>query len=223
MPTLAPQSVDLVFADLPYGTTRCKWDTLINPKELWKAIDILKKGYVLLMTGGYPYYQIENIQNYKYKLYWNKKFGANFTQVKRQPFFTIEEIECYYSGTYNPQMILRDKPIVSGKRASARTFTGTDTVQIYNADKKIYTEKYPNSIIDIPRPLGTLKAHPTQKPVELMEYLIKTYTNEGDTVLDFTMGSGSTGVAALNTNRSFIGIELDAQYFSIAQERISNV
>lgn len=226
MPKMKAGIIDLILADLPYGTTRCKWDVLIDPKSLWSAIEPIRLGHVLIMAGGWPFYQLANIHNYRYKLYWDKKFGANFTQVKRQPLFSIEEIEVYYKGTYNPQMINRDKPIKSGKRATARTNSGTDSVITYNAPTKIYTEKYPDSIIHIPRELGRMKLHPTQKPVALMEYLIKTYTNEGDLVLDNTMGSGTTAVACINTNRRFVGIEKDTDdkgnslgYFDICIKR----
>lgn len=224
LPQLKAGLINMIFADLPYGTTQCKWDTIIDPASLWALLHRCScdKASFHLMTGHYPFYQQANINNYRYSNYWNKAFGANFTQAKRQPMFVIEAIECYYRQlpTYNPIMVARDKPIKSGKRAYARTHTGTDQVVTYDADQKVYNEKYPSNLIYIPRALGHAKLHPTQKPVELLEYLIRTYTNEDDYILDPTMGSGTTAVACINTNRRFIGIELDENYFQIAIQRV---
>jgi site-specific DNA-methyltransferase (adenine-specific) len=135
---------------------------------------------------------------------------------------TYEDVVVFGSGkvVYYPQMTKRDKPIKSGKRANSRHTSGTDEVTVFQAEPKTYDAKYPTAIIDIPRKVGEKVAHPTQKPVALFEYLIRTYTNEGETVLDNCMGSGTTGVACVRTNRNFIGIELDPGYFAIAEKRI---
>lgn len=219
LPTLKLDRPALVFADLPYGSTNIQWDTVIHPISFWTAIKSIPYTRILIMTGGKPHYLSTNIEEFKYKLYWNKKFGANFTQVKRQPFFIIEEIEVYGVGVYNPQMRLRKVPIVSGKRANARVNSNTDVVTTFIAPKKTYTHKYPENLITIPRPIGRLKNHPTEKPLELLEYLIRTYSNPGDLIIDPTMGSGTTGVAAINTSRRFIGIEKEEKYFLAAVDR----
>ena len=156
---------------------------------------------------------------------WDKKFGANFVQAKRQPIKTHEDVLVFTNGgmqpNYYPQMIKRDKPIKKGgnKQSDAIPIARTKNAKLFGEQGKEYNEKHPTSIVqfDVRKGRGL---HPTQKPVELMEYLIKTYTNEGETVLDNTMGSGTTGVACVNTNRNFIGMELDEGYFNIATNRI---
>lgn len=219
-------SIDMILADLPYGTTACKWDVIIPFEPLWEQYERIIKpnGAIILMCGEPFTSQLinSNLPMFKYKWIWDKKFAGNFVTANKRPLNTFEEIAVFYNSqpTYNPQKTKRDKPITSGKRCHPRNRTGTDENITYEAEKKTYDDKHPTTIISIPRQIGKGTSHPTQKPVALLEYLIKTYTNEGETVLDNTMGSGSTGVACLNTNRNFIGMELDDKYFEIAEKRI---
>ena len=225
MKSIPPGSIDAIITDPPYGTTACKWDSVIDFKLMWEQLNrIIKPNGAIVLFGSEPfssYLRMSNIKNYRYDWYWNKKFGGNFVQAKKMPLKNIESVSIFSNGgkmpDYNPQMILRDKPIRQGGIKSS------DAIPIKNNKvthaKKTYTHKYPITQMDYPNDLGRT-VHPTQKPIALMEYLIKTYTNEKETVLDFTMGSGSTGVAAQNTNRRFIGIEMDETYFKIAEKRI---
>lgn len=221
MPKIKSQSVDLILADLPYGTTQNKWDSIIPLDKLWKEYNrIIKPNGAIVLFGSQPFTTkliASNLKNYKYQWYWKKNKPSNHLNAKRQPLRNIEDICVFYKRqpTYNPQMVKRDVAITG-------TDSGTQTT--YGATKggytKTYTHKYPVNLLEYSR---DTQLHPTQKPVALLEYLIKTYTNEGEVVLDNTMGSGSTGVAALNVGRKFIGIELDDEYFNIAKERIENL
>jgi site-specific DNA-methyltransferase (adenine-specific) len=215
-------SVDMVLADPPYGTTACKWDTVIPLEAMWKQLKrVIKPNGAIVMTASQPFTTTlisSNMKMFKYCLVWDKKFGIP-AHARYRPMKTFEDLIIFCNGktNYNPQMIKRDKPIKSGgnKCNSKSAPMGRDL-----EFKKTYTKKFPVSILEFKRDLGRT-VHPTQKPVALMEYLIRTYTNEGDTVLDFTMGSGTTGVACVNTGRKFIGIELDQGYFDIATQRIN--
>lgn len=213
-------SVDMVLTDPPYGTTACKRDSVIPFDEMWEQLKrIIKPNGVIVMTASQPFTTTlisSNIKMFKYCWMWDKSQVTNFLNSKKQPLRRIEDVVVFYKKqcTYNPQM-------KSGKPYKIRR---THEIQIYGLQKESYTEnngeRYPDGVIDIPQ-IRTKKGHPTQKPVALMEYLIKTYTNEGETVLDFAMGSGTTGVACKNLNRNFIGIELDQKYFKIAEKRIN--
>ena len=221
LPTLADKSVDLILTDPPYGTTQCKWDSIIPFEPMWNELKrVVKDNGCIALFGSEPfssYLRTSNIEWFKYDWYWNKKQGTGFLNSKKYPLKNIETISvfCKKPHKYNPQMRV-------GKPYTIKKGGGTS---IYNKDSKlnIVTEnngvRYPLTLIEFNRDKN--KVHPTQKPVALLEYLIKTYTNENDTVLDFTMGSGSTGVAAKNLNREFIGIELDKTYFDMAQTRIN--
>ena len=226
MQNIPDKSIDMICADLPYGTTACKWDVVIPFEPLWAQYKRIIKdnGAIVLMCGEPFTSQLinSNLHMFKYKWIWDKKFAGNFVTANKRPLNTFEEIVVFYNNqpTYNPQKTKRDKPIISGKRCHPRNRTGTEENVTYKAEKKTYDDKHPTTIISIPRQIGKGTSHPTEKPIELMEYLIKTYTNEGETVLDNTCGSGSTGVAAVNTNRNFIGIEMDDKYFEIAKNRI---
>lgn len=222
-------SIDMILADLPYGTTACKWDTIIPFEPLWKQYErVIKDNGAIVLTASQPFTSalvMSNAERFCYSWVWNKMFGANFVQAKRQPLKTHEDI-VVFSKTgkmpfYNPQMTLRDKPIIKGgnKQSKAIPIAVTEASKKFGESKKVYTHKYPTSQITYNVREGR-GLHPTQKPVALFEYLIKTYTNEGDTVLDNVMGSGTTGVACKNLNRNFIGIELDSEYFKIAEQRI---
>ena len=222
MKTIPDGSVDMVLTDPPYGTTACKWDTIIPLEPMWEQLKrVTKKNGAIVMTASQPFTSVlvtSNLKMFKYCWVWSKAKAANFASVKHQPLKVHEDV-CVFGGTgfYTPQMtkgVMRQK----GGYKVDREFAVMD-----GAPKKFCDEYYPKSILDISVANNKdSRLHPTQKPVALMEYLIKTYTNEGETVLDFTMGSGTTGVAAKNLGRSFIGIELDPTYFQIAKERIEN-
>lgn len=210
--------VDAIITDPPYGTTACKWDSVIPFEEMWKRLKALRKDNTpIVLFGSEPFsssLRISNIKEYKYDWIWEKEQGANFMLVKYQPYKVHEIISVFYKHRYNPQMT-KGKPYVSGKG-----FSGDITGNVIKIQNKNIGIRYPKSIQKFNTDKKT-SIHPTQKPLALMEYLIKTYTNEGDTVLDFTMGSGTTGVACKNLNRNFIGIESDLNYYMIARERIN--
>lgn len=230
MPTLG--AVDMVLTDPPYGTTACKWDSIIPLDQMWDCLTgVTKDNAAIVMTASQPFTTTlisSNMEQFKYCWVWDKKFAGNFLQAKYVPLKIHEDIAVFSQGgmttgsknpvPYNPQKTMREVPIKQGANnyeEGAIPYRG----KRYTA-KKTYTDKLPETIIKFSSRSEGKKVHPTQKPVALMEYLIKTYTNEGDTVLDFTMGSGTTGVACANTNRKFIGIELDEGYFEIAKDRI---
>lgn len=220
--------VDMVLTDLPYGITNCKWDSVIPFEPMWGCLNQLTDDRTpCLFFGNEPFssnLRMSNIKNYRYDWIWNKTKGTNFLNANRMPLPCHENISVFYRKLpfYNPQ-----KRYVGIK--SKGSVTGGLSHKTYGK-VKVHTEwrddgyRFPLSIIECDKSKSEARngsnVHPTQKPVQLLEYLIKTYTNEGDLVLDFTMGSGSTGVACRNTNRDFIGIELDEEYFKIAEERI---
>ncbi len=220
-------SVDMILTDPPYGTTACKWDSIIPLEPMWEQLKrIIKPNGAIAMTASQPFTSVlvgSNLKMFKYDWCWRKPKGTGHLNAKRQPMRDKEDILVFYTKqcTYNPQMTsgtpYKDK---AGKDHSSNT-SMTDSYGAYtNKREDNHGLRYPKQVQDF----GVVErgtVHPTQKPVELMEYLIKTYTNESETVLDFTMGSGSTGVACKNLNRSFIGIELGEEYFKIAQDRIS--
>ena len=222
MKTIPDGGVDMVLTDPPYGTTACKWDTIIPLEPMWEQLKrVTKKNGAIVMTASQPFTSVlvtSNLKMFKYCWVWNKKKGGSPLLSKIQPLRVTEDVVVFGMGkvTYNPIMIPRDKPKSRGKNTGKVSET---TSNAFTQDK-VYTEYYPKNIIDCSNANQRGRLHPTQKPIALMEYLIKTYTNGGDTVLDFTMGSGTTGVAAKNLKRSFIGIELDPTYFQIAKERI---
>ena len=213
-------SVDCILADVPYGTTACKWDSVIPFEPMWEQLNrIIKPNGAICIFGSEPFssaLRMSNIKNFKYDWIWEKEQGANFMLCKYQPYKVHEIVSVFSKAKHNyfPQMT-EGKPYISGKGTSGEITGNRPKVQTKNEGKR-----YPRSI----QRFNTEKnksTHPTQKPIALLEYLIKTYTNEGETVLDNCMGSGSTGVACINTNRNFIGIELDKGYFDIAQKRIT--
>ena len=218
--------VDCVITDLPYGTTQCKWDNIIPFNVMWDKIYKLtyKKANIILF-GSEPFssnLRVSNINNYRFDIIWDKGRGKDPMNAKNRPMKRHENISVFYKqkGTYNPQMTKLDIPDV-------RRNNKTTTSSLWNRNgdiitNKVYTERYPTSIFLYADNNHKNRFHPTQKNLNLLENLIKTYTNENELVLDFTMGSGSTGVACMNTNRKFIGIELDQNYFNIAKDRIEN-
>ena len=215
-------SIDMILTDPPYGTTACKWDSVIPFEPMWERINkLIKPNGAIVLFGSEPFssaLRMSNIKNYKYDWIWRKERGVGFQIAKYRPMMETENISVFSKGTllYNPQMIALDKPKVE---RFASTKSDSSPLANLRIGKRIATHRYPKNIIEIKRDKN--KLHPTQKPVALLEYLIRTYTNDGETVLDFTMGSGSTGVACKNLNRNFIGIELDPDYFKIAEKRIN--
>jgi len=211
-------SVDMVLADPPYGTTACKWDSIIPLEPMWEQLKrVIKPNGAIVMTASQPFTTTlisSNMKMFKYCWVWNKRLSANGPLARFQPLKITEDVVIFGDGRveYFPQ------GTVTCNKVNYRSNT-----EIGNSGKHKYIQKvtnFPKNIIDISSAARNKKIHPTQKPVALMEYLIKTYTNEGETVLDFTMGSGTTGVACANLNRDFIGIEKDLDYFNIALERI---
>ena len=227
MKQISDKSIDMILCDLPYGTTKCNWDNIIPLNLLWEQYErIIKDNGVIVLFGSEPFsslLRISNIEYYKYDWYWIKSKPQNFLNAKKMPLKNIETISIFYKKlpTYHPQGLIEinkkikrpDSMLKSGNYISA--YNGGDLKQ------KEYIRKftnYPKQSLEFS--VVGKSMHPTQKPTELLEYLIKTYTNENETVLDNCMGSGSTGVACINTNRSFIGIELEEKYFEMAKNRI---
>ncbi len=228
MKKIPNKSIDLILCDLPYGCTHNKVDTPIPLDLLWKQYErvIKNHGAVLLFSQGLFYIDLVNSNRklFRYDLIWDKILVSGFLNAKRMPLRQHEQVAVFYkkSPTYNPQMV-DGKPLHSkGKKYLDAEIVNNN----YNDYKALpdtrsgNTKKYPKSIISFQKPHPSVAVHPTQKPIELLEYLIKTYSNEGDLVLDNCMGSGSTGIACKNLNRNFIGIELDKNYFEIAKNRI---
>ena len=225
MKNISDKSVDMILCDLPYGTTQCKWDVVIPFEPLWKQYNrIIKDNGAIVLFGNEPFsshLRLSNLKNYKYDWIWDKVKPNGHLVAKHRPMQRNENISVFGKGkiNYYPIMIERDKPKKSKEYSRTEIMGGSIT-----DDKgKTLNKKYPQNILVYSNASQKNKLHPTQKPIELLEYLIKTYTQEGETVLDNTMGSGSTGVAALNLHRKFIGIELDEKYFEIAKERIEKV
>ena len=222
MPLLPDASVDMVMADPPYGTTACKWDSVIPLEPMWAQLKrLINPRGAIVITASQPFTTAliaSNMKMFKYCWVWDKKKGGSPLLSKIQPIRVTEDVVVFGRGAtvYVPIMTDREKPKSRGRNRGQPSET---TENVFAVDKT-YTQRYPKNIINISNASQINRVHPTQKPVALMEYLIKTYTNAGETVLDFTMGSGTTGVACMNLNRRFIGIELDAGYFKIAQERI---
>ena len=227
-------SVDLILTDPPYGTTDCSWDSIIPFDQMWFRLNkLIKQNGAIVLFGSEPFssaLRMSNIKNYKYDWYWNKNHGANFAQANKRPLNVVETISVFYKKppTYNSQKIQNPKGEEKRHRYSPSKQKDVFIGQVAMANE--YAKKgnsyEPNmllarSIITFSREHRPI--HPTQKPVALMEYLIKTYTVEGETVLDCFMGSGTTGVACKNLNRKFIGIEKDETYFKIAQDRIAAI
>ena len=220
MKDIPDKSIDMILADLPYGTTRNKWDSIIPLKPLWEQYErIIKDNGAIVLHSQQLFTSkliMSNSKIYKYSWVWSKSQVTGFLNANKQPLREHEDICVFYKKqcTYNPQM-------VKGKMQLKNTGGHSSNYNKFEAQPHYSNEYYPKTILDFP--LRRFKGgHPTQKPIELAEYLIKTYTNEGETVLDNCMGSGTTGVACINTNRKFIGIELDKKYFEIAKERIES-
>ena len=227
-------SVDLILCDLPYGTTACKWDSVIPFEPLWVQYwRVLKPNGAVVLTAAQPFTTkmiASQIGNFKYCWYWEKSSPGGFAQAKNMPLKTVEDIAVFSRGVathasqsenrmpYNPQGLVYSPKTVKNRQRDNQGYESAFGDR--PSHKPEYVQEftnYPKQVLRIDTERGL---HPTQKPVALMEYLIKTYTHEGETVLDNCMGSGTTGVAARNTGRNFIGIERDPEYFKIAQSRI---
>lgn len=216
-------SVDMVLTDPPYGTTACKWDAVIEFTPMWDNVRrVLKPNGAAVFTASQPFTSamvMSNVREFRYSLVWSKSKATGFLNAKRQPLRAHEDINVFYRqmGTYNPQMSAGE-PYDKGLRKKQKgddIYGDFDQVRVVSSG-----QRYPRTVLYFVTAEREGSYHPTQKPVALMEYLISTYTNEGETVLDFTMGSGTTGVACANTGRKFIGIERDEAYFEIARKRI---
>lgn len=223
--------VDAIITDPPYGTTQNKWDSVIPLDEMWEKINKLIKdnGAIVLFAQDIFSAQLitSNPKMYKYKLFWKKDRPSGFLNAKKMPLKDIEEILIFYKKcpTYNPQfwegIPLHGMGTKYKEGNLANNNYGKFASHINpSANREGDTKKYPRQLLEFKRPHPAI--FPTQKPVDLLEYLIRTYTNENEIVLDFTMGSGSTGVACLITNRNFIGIELDGNYFNVTKDRLKN-
>lgn len=230
MRELPDASVDMILCDLPYGTTACKWDAVIDLNEMWAQYRrIIRPNRAIVLTAAQPFttaLAASNMRDFRYTLVWNKLIGSNFVQAKRMPMRIHEDVLVFATGDrmpeYFPQMVKRDKPIKKGANGKSEAIPIARTEANAQYEGKVYDEKYPESIMVFSnRGSGDRGLHPTQKPVALMEYLVRTYTSPGETVLDNCMGSGTAGVACVNTGRNFIGMEMDAGYFAVAQQRIA--
>jgi site-specific DNA-methyltransferase (adenine-specific) len=210
-------SVDMVLTDPPYGTTACKWDSVIDLPQMWAHLKrVIKPNGAIVMTAAQPFTTTliaSNMKMFKYCWVWEKTKPTGHLNAKKQPLRATEDVVVFYAkpSTYNPQ----------GTRPTNKTVSRTNRGNYGECSKttRQTVTGYPRNLLKF---ASTDGVHPTQKPVALMEYLIKTYTNEGETVLDFTMGSGTTGVACVQTGRKFIGIERDANYYGIAAGRVLN-
>jgi len=216
------KSIDMILCDLPYGTTACKWDTVIPFEPLWAHYKrIIKDNGAIVLFGSEPfssYLRISNIKQYKYDWIWNKRKAGNIFLAKYQPMKTHEIISVFNSKIFYPIKTPRDKIKQSKNYGMGEAMGGDKSKE----DKLyIYTDKNPISILDFSNASQNGKFHPTQKPVALFEYLIKTYTNEGELVLDNCAGSGTTAIACLKTNRNYILIEQETKYCDIANKRIA--
>jgi len=216
------KSIDMILCDLPYGTTACKWDVIIPFEPLWEQYErIIKDNGAIVLTASQPFTTKlinSNIEMFKYNLVWEKPQGVDPFMAKKRPLNNIEDIVIFYKRqpTYNPQYE-KGKPYKITRDKKPRNYEITDTVM---KETTTVNDGYrlPKRIIRIKQERGL---HPTQKPVPLFEYLIKTYTNEGEIVLDNCIGSGTTAIACINTNRNYIGFELDKKYYEIAKNRIN--
>ena len=222
-------SVDMVLTDPPYGTTACKWDSIIPLEPMWEQLKrVIKPNGAIVMTASQPFTSVlvsSNLSQFRQIQVWDKKMPTGHLNAKKKILSRHEDIVMFSPSkfghfTYNP---IKTKGRMRNKtpKRKADDYDGRAYGKVKHRGDNYNDEYYPTSIVEVSNANQRNKQHPTQKPVALMEYLIKTYTNEGETVLDFTMGSGTTGVAAKNLNRKFIGIELDKEYFKIAEKRIN--
>lgn len=216
-------TVDMILCDLPYGTTCCSWDAVIPFEPLWEQYErVIKENGAIVLFAAQPFAAVlatSNLKLFRYEIIWEKPSATGFLNAKKQPLRAHENILVFYKSqpTYNPQKTFgHERKTAKRKDIGSEHYGKQVNIKSYDS-----TERYPRSVQVFSSDKQKQALHPTQKPVALCEYLIRTYTNEGETVLDNTMGSGTTGVACVNTGRSFIGIEQEKKYFDIAQERIA--
>lgn len=237
MSSISDGSIDMILTDPPYGTTSCKWDSIIPLEPMWKQLErIIKPNGAIVMTASQPFTTkliSSNMKMFKYCWVWNKSNPSNISQSKRRPLKYHEDIVVFYRNQpiYNRQMIKRlgsGASVIKSYQDKKTSFKhGTSehhknkTVHEYDANRYDVKLKNPSTVIYFKSERCHPRLHPTQKPVPLMEYLVKTYTDEGEIVLDFCMGSGTTGVACINLGRDFVGIESNSEYCDIARKRIS--
>ena len=231
MDHLDEHSVNAIITDLPYGTTYAPWDAVIPFEPLWRAYRrVLKNDGVVLLFGSQPFTSMviaSNIQMYKYCWYWVKEKGSNFLSAKQQPMRVVEEICVFHEKkhTYNPQMVPLEKPYrhtLPIKKSDINKVVKSTSSNDGKRQYKEYTHAYPKNTLYFPRDKANKSLVPTQKPIKLLEYLVKTYTNEGDLVLDSAMGSGTTCLACKNLSRNYIGMEIDPKHYQIALERLTS-
>ena len=221
-------SVDMILTDPPYGTTACKWDSIIPLEPMWEQLKrVIKPNGAIVMTASQPFTTTliaSNMKMFKYCWVFGKSLPVGHGYAKYRPMSNHEDIAVFSNGggktTYNPQKTPREKPRTYTRRNAS--LSGSSSMTSHDGEKRVLDGKNPTTIQMFNTSIQHGKVHPTQKPVSLMEYLIRIYTNECETVLDFTMGSGTTGVACVNLGRKFIGIEKDLDYFNIALTRIEN-
>tara|TARA_R100001224_G_scaffold94396_1_gene63819 strand:- start:1173 stop:1895 length:723 start_codon:yes stop_codon:yes gene_type:complete len=225
-PKIKEKSIDLILCDPPYNLTNCVWDEAIPVDIMFNFLNkIVKDNGVIAVHSMQPFTSLlvnANLKYFKYCWIWDKVTSTGFLNAKKQPMRRYEEICIFYKKQckYNPIMTARKKAKRTTRSTKTTVYNDYDLNKIRN---KTYTEKYPTNIVKVSNADRTNRLHPTQKPIELVEYFIRTYTDKNDVVLDFAMGSGTTGVACKNLNRNFIGIEKDKNYFDVAQKRIHNV
>lgn len=224
MKRIPDKSIDMILCDLPYGTTACKWDSIIPFEPLWEQyLRVIKDNGAIVLFGSEPFstkLRASMLDLYRYDWIWNKGRGVGHLSAKKRPMMCTENIMIFYKNlpTYNPQMRDRKKPRRSENNGNDEVWGGNGKPFVGD----ILDKRYPVNLLSFSKSDMTQNnLHPTQKPTSLLSYLIRTYTNEGETVLDNCMGSGGTAIACLHTKRHFIGFELDKEYFNISQERIS--
>lgn len=225
LPEIEANTIDFVLTDMPYGITRNDWDNLIDLNDLWKQLMrvVKRNGAIVLFSSGMFTAKLmtSNPSMWRYNLIWNKTHSTGFLNAKKMPMRAHEDICVFYQKlpTYNPQMTIGERKVSAAwhQGKSKKSMNYGD----YGASSYDSTERYPTSVLGFTSDKQHCSLHPTQKPVALCEWLIRTYTNKGETVLDFTMGSGTTGVACANTRRNFIGIEINQDYFRLAEKRIN--
>ena len=241
MKSIPDKSIDLVLTDPPYGTTACKWDVVIPFEPMWEQLKrITKDNGAICLFGIEPFsssLRLSNIKSFRYDWFWIKNYNSGFVMAKKRPLVKVETISVFYNKQcrYNPifesysessiKRFSKNRVVNNSKEIKQGYITNKNGIKPFKGAFDFERGKYPSNVINfkcVAKRSKEKSGHPTQKPLALLEYLIKTYTLEGETVLDFTMGSGSTGVACKNLNRSFIGIEKDNKYFNIAKERIEN-
>ena len=222
---ISDNSIDLILADPPYGITECAWDKVIPFEPLWEELNrVAKQNTAIIIFGVEPFssqLRMSNIKNYRYDLIYEKPHATGFLNANRQPMRAHENISVFYrkQPTYNPKK-------TSGHTRKSSSRNSVNSNLYWKAEKRVSydsTERFPRSVLRFSSDKQTNALHPTQKPIELLKYLIETYSNPNDTVLDFAMGSGSTGVAAFRANRKFVGIELDEKYFNQAEEWLNQI